>query len=552
MDSRIALGVQPLQIPDQAAGYQRALTMAALLGQNDLQKIQVAHATRENTKQAALDDLARNSTTMDEFLKGYSKLDPLGAQNAAINMRKLTLETQKTQGEVSEQGRKSGAASANAIINASPQDRPTVYAQLRQQEIANGNQDAAKSPEQWNDSMLPLIIAHQQQGLAPKDAMERSDYTGTVQPQPAQPTTMAAYNAPTPVTPQDVTDPQSGAQVRPMASQQPPVASAPVVEDAGKGLSISPDDYRKEAARLRGQGNKVAMEQAKEFMAEADRLEGRSLEKQKMEQDKYAPVSGAPGVSFNKKTGVYDLNGTPISAAEVQKIANEQARSGATVVTQNSGPRAFYSDYGKNMADQLGKEQSGAQKAADTITTINKMRGELDAGMYTGGFAERRLGVVNMLNGLGIPVDEKKLANTQAFKSFVGSQLLQHAKDLGTNPSNADAIRIDKIIGNIENDPNALQKIMDFNEEMGRRAVDRFNKHYQEVKKDPNAQFGFDMSVQQPEKYKGRDIQVRANKSAVQSSQPPMTNDKGWALHLDAQGRQAYVSPDGTQFEEVR
>ena len=32
----------------------------------------------------------------------------------------------------------------------------------------------------------------------------------------------------------------------------------------------------------------------------------------------------------------------------------------------------------------------------------------------------------------------------------------------------------------------------------------------------------------------------------------PLTNSKGWTLHTDAKGNQAYVSPDGKQFEEAK
>jgi hypothetical protein len=32
----------------------------------------------------------------------------------------------------------------------------------------------------------------------------------------------------------------------------------------------------------------------------------------------------------------------------------------------------------------------------------------------------------------------------------------------------------------------------------------------------------------------------------------PTTNSQGWTLHVDAQGNQAYVSPDGKQFQEVQ
>jgi hypothetical protein len=37
-----------------------------------------------------------------------------------------------------------------------------------------------------------------------------------------------------------------------------------------------------------------------------------------------------------------------------------------------------------------------------------------------------------------------------------------------------------------------------------------------------------------------------------QQATPPMTNAQGWTLHRDAKGNQAYVSPDGKQFQEVK
>lgn len=38
----------------------------------------------------------------------------------------------------------------------------------------------------------------------------------------------------------------------------------------------------------------------------------------------------------------------------------------------------------------------------------------------------------------------------------------------------------------------------------------------------------------------------------ISTQTKPLTNNKGWTLHTDAKGNQAYVSPDGKQFEEVR
>jgi hypothetical protein len=38
----------------------------------------------------------------------------------------------------------------------------------------------------------------------------------------------------------------------------------------------------------------------------------------------------------------------------------------------------------------------------------------------------------------------------------------------------------------------------------------------------------------------------------TEGAAPPTTNSKGWVLHKDAKGNQAYVSPDGKSFEEVK
>lgn len=38
----------------------------------------------------------------------------------------------------------------------------------------------------------------------------------------------------------------------------------------------------------------------------------------------------------------------------------------------------------------------------------------------------------------------------------------------------------------------------------------------------------------------------------ISTQTKPLTNNKGWTLHTDAKGNQAYVSPDGKQFEEVK
>jgi hypothetical protein len=38
----------------------------------------------------------------------------------------------------------------------------------------------------------------------------------------------------------------------------------------------------------------------------------------------------------------------------------------------------------------------------------------------------------------------------------------------------------------------------------------------------------------------------------LSTPQKPFTNSKGWTLHTDAKGNQAYVSPDGKSYEEAK
>lgn len=242
-DTRIALGVQPLAIPDQSASLQKALTLNALMGQSDLQNLNIQEGQRTLRRNAQLDDAASQGGSIDDYLSRLQRIDP----SAAFKLQQSIREGQKTQGEIDKSGRESDAAHASAIINAAPADRPAVYAQLRQQAIASGNKNAAASPPEWNDALMPHIIAQQQQGLATKDALERQDEAraGTVvapPPVPASPTVAALTGAPPPAPvatpPQGAIDPTSGATVRALSAPQPPPAQSGAGTALGGGSGI--------------------------------------------------------------------------------------------------------------------------------------------------------------------------------------------------------------------------------------------------------------------------------------------------------------------------
>jgi hypothetical protein len=59
-------------------------------------------------------------------------------------------------------------------------------------------------------------------------------------------------------------------------------------------------------------------------------------------------------------------------------------------------------------------------------------------------------------------------------------------------------------------------------------------------------------SADKVEEIKYRMNQQKINPTPGATPKPPPTNAKGWVLRKDKDGNQAYVSPDGTQYEEIK
>lgn len=353
MDTRIALGIQPLQVPDQSAALQKALTLNALMGQSDLQGLQVQEAQRTLKRNSALDALAASSQNDDDYMAGLRKIDPA----AAYKLQQSRLEAAKTQGEVDKSSRESDAAHASAIINADPKDRPAVYAQLRAEAIANGNKNAANSPPEWNEALLPHIVAQQQKGLGIKDALERQDtFNARQMPPETSPIVKALATSPVDAPPVDL---EHEANVGKMGAEMtaagltpsPPEQVMPKVNVDAVGANPKIAEYRAEADRQRQKGTKAGNENAKTFMDEAARLEENDV---KM-RDKFGQATDAPGVVYNKATGEYSMNGKPISAEDIQKVALAYAEAKGTKLTVENYPNPT------TMTDPKTGEQKSVQ-----------------------------------------------------------------------------------------------------------------------------------------------------------------------------------------------
>jgi hypothetical protein len=127
IDPSIVLSLQPQKPVDYFGAYGNALTLKNLIGQGQMQEMQLAQAQREQQKQMRLADLVRTAGgDMGKFISGYAEIDPLGSYELGMKQRRADAELAKFGAE----GRKLALESADKF-------KP-LYLQAAQFVQANG------------------------------------------------------------------------------------------------------------------------------------------------------------------------------------------------------------------------------------------------------------------------------------------------------------------------------------------------------------------------------------------------------------------------------
>ena len=276
MNSAIALGIKNLEIPDQAAGMQRALTLEALMGQNELGRMKLANAPRE---------LA------------------IAEAKAGMDARSSQLGIEGKQAELM-------SSLAASVAFAPPEQQAVIYPQMAAEWKRLGLPNSEKVPDQWSPEFMPHLQQIAARGQTADKLQESQNYRNLGTPGSPQgaPPVSPALSALT------RTDPVSGAQIgipnmaqpegspiaaalmKPQGPQtgtgwmgqggvQPGTASgtvtgqssftAPTREVTAKQPAVSPDSLRAKAAEVRKQGTKVAFDYAKDLESQADKLDDR-------------------------------------------------------------------------------------------------------------------------------------------------------------------------------------------------------------------------------------------------------------------------------------
>jgi hypothetical protein len=187
-----------------------------------------------------------------------------------------------------------------------------------------------------------------------------------------------------------------------------------------------------------------------------------------------------PFIRMLKQSGIDPASphGQQLIQARLRKETTHQP---ATSLTVQSGPRAFDTDLGKFAVDAFGKQRETAQAAAGVLQSVGEIRKAAQGGAYQGAGAEIKLGAAKALGALGMPYDERTVANSELFSAQANQFVLNSIKGLGANPSNADREFIEKTVPRLQTDPAALPLLLKFMEDKARAQVQSYNRTARQV-----------------------------------------------------------------------
>lgn len=191
------------------------------------------------------------------------------------------------------------------------------------------------------------------------------------------------------------------------------------------------------------------------------------------------------------------------SAALEKEIQSQRVQLppvGPGIALEDDASKKFGQTVASQSADALLASRDKAKAASDTLNTIQQARSTIAGGAFQGSGAETKLAIAKFVNANipGMNIDPTKVANTDYLKSTLGAGLLAEAKTLGTNPSNADATRINDIVGSVGKDPQAMSKILDWRESMAQKAINGHNSTVQDAES-RGMRSPYDLRVKAPE-----------------------------------------------------
>lgn len=279
----------------------------------------------------------------------------------------------------------------------------------------------------------------------------------------------------------------------------------------------------------------------------ADKIQAAFEEDVKVQRKRTELPQDAQDIA-NMRAKIRELRKQPATADNLQQI-NDLLELIKTV-KQGKGTKVevgvklpeqekqFEGELGKGQAKKILEDKEKAEDARDMLDTVRIGREILKSGVITGAGADFLVGLNQALKTVGIDFGYAEAsANSQAYAANMAQNVGKLIKlfGAGTGLSDADRKYAERMAGGqISLDRTALEKILNIQERASRNVIKRHNERVKGIKTNIPLEVKLDEAAPAP------------------AAAVPMANSKGWKLHTDSQGRRAYVSPDGKQYEEVK
>tara|TARA_R110000868_G_scaffold29030_3_gene107948 strand:- start:4028 stop:5317 length:1290 start_codon:yes stop_codon:yes gene_type:complete len=184
-----------------------------------------------------------------------------------------------------------------------------------------------------------------------------------------------------------------------------------------------------------------------EFNALKTRLKGREQEL-KEQTDLSVQETGKGLMTFDKKTGEFkpaQVNGQNIPV---------YVKPPSSVVNVNNGEQPAFrkkleETYGTKIAERLDKVNNDAENAVQTKQWLGVQREALNNLPNTGVLDSSKIYLGNLANQLGVKVDMGKISSLEQLSAAGNTITIPLVKQLGYNPTDADARLIGSTIANI-------------------------------------------------------------------------------------------------------
>jgi hypothetical protein len=478
LDTRIALGGQPLQLENPLAQYGKLMSVVNAGTQNQLAQMQMSAAQREQESVNAL-----NQAYASAYDPATGKIDPNklrasvaqagfgsklpGIEKTLVELDKERSLLQKTQGEVAAQ--------------------PTALAKQQ----------------------VDLLDAKLKQSRAFLDTLDPADpnaparYLQWHEANHADPIIGPALKA------RGVTADQSLAQIQ-AAVAKGPQAFADLIN-----------------------GSKLGTEKFMELNKPTTTTVDQSGQKQ---------IFQTPGLGGTPKSvGIFADVPLPANVVAQKK---DIAKSGATNVQTNvnaftpaseEAQRDFIRST-RTTYDTLKNAPGTIKNIEEAIKLIPSAKGFMGPG------GESLLDAASFLNNrLGTNINTKGITDATELRSRLFQGIIENLRKLDANPTENQQNAMRVALGNIGTDPNALPAVLNSFADTVRSKVETHNAEV-EGAVSRGVKFPYDPTIKLPTPSAVTTAPAAARPAGVPAE---------WKLHVDAQGRKAYVSPNGKDFKEV-